>query len=414
MNFINGEVYRFISVNYKTSALNVYGTNIASTGRNVTIYENTPSDRMQNWKYAEDGGIGPRLHSTINNNYVLDRSDGTAAGSANNNAHLCSTNLTSAKDSALRFESMGSNVVRICLKNSINGKVLCLTATNNNGTLPASSITSSILTTANKNVYWAEIASTSDSNYYKQLWKAYHVTTIDSVGFSKQYLVPPYPRTGVRADFGDDCEMIKAAKKAGKKVCFKYDYTVHYGIDLAGRNSSTSATPIKNIKASGYGTVVSIGWGYNLGNRVLVKYPRAAYGDGTNARDIYFMYCHLESVKVSVGQKVTPDTLIGIAGKTGNGARVVHLHLEAFTQEVSDSPSDEGTDTYCVDPIPFFFNSVSSSSVGVREIVPDTAAPFYDSEYCYGDGEGCTHTEKLAFYNSEKINGCGVFREPIY
>ncbi len=100
-------------------ALNVYGTNTASTGRNVCLYTDTPSDTMQKWKYSEDSGVSARLHSTVNNNYVLDRSDGSVSGSANNNAHLCSVGSTGVKDSALTFINVSGNICRIRLTNRI-------------------------------------------------------------------------------------------------------------------------------------------------------------------------------------------------------------------------------------------------------------------------------------------------------
>jgi len=158
-------------------ALNVYGTNAASTGRNVCLYTDTPSDTMQKWKYSEDSGIGARLHSTVNNNYVLDRSDGSVSGSANNNAHLCAVGSTSARDSALTFVNVSGNTYRIRLANRINNTWLFLTAANGNSS-PASSITASNISSANGNVYWAEEAITGTVGYNKQCW------TVEEVGGS--------------------------------------------------------------------------------------------------------------------------------------------------------------------------------------------------------------------------------------
>lgn len=173
MGFIEGKKYRFTNMYWTDKALNVYGTNAASTGRNVCLYDNTPTDNMQVWKYSNDTGIGVRLHSVINDSYVLDRSSGIT-GSYINNAHLCSKGQTSARDSALFFESAGSNVYRIRLANGINNKLLYLTAANNYAGMPTAKIDSyEQLTKGIKNVYWTEKADSSDPEASaKQCWKA--------------------------------------------------------------------------------------------------------------------------------------------------------------------------------------------------------------------------------------------------
>ena len=71
-----------------------------------------------------------------------------------------------------------------------------------------------------------------------------------------------------------------------------------------------------------------------LGNVVIVKCPK---GD-------FWGYCHLASVKVKKGDKVTIDTTIGIMGATGSAAVGKHLHLtcgstleSVFTGKVIDA-----------------------------------------------------------------------------
>lgn len=55
-----------------------------------------------------------------------------------------------------------------------------------------------------------------------------------------------------------------------------------------------------------------------LGNQVMIK---------DNITGYFYRYCHLDSVNVSVGDKVTLKTKIGVMGNTGNSSGT-HLHLE--------------------------------------------------------------------------------------
>ena len=173
MSFIHGHTYRLFSVAYPSLALNVYGTNAASTGRNVCLYDKdeNPNDPMQKWyvtRFSENDDYGFVMRSVVNNTFVLDRSDGSVSTSYNNNAHLCKETSTTALDCRVEPINVQGNVYRICLP----GRNLYLTATNGNGTNPTSSITTqSQLTGANKNVYWAAEATTVGSAAYnKQCW----------------------------------------------------------------------------------------------------------------------------------------------------------------------------------------------------------------------------------------------------
>lgn len=173
MSFIHGHTYRLFSVAYPTLALNVYGTNAASTGRNVCLYDKdeNPNDIMQKWyvtKFSENDDYGFVMRSKVDNSFVLDRSDGSVSSSYNNNAHLCKETYTTALDCRVEPINVQGNIYRICLP----GRNLYLTAANGNGTNPTSSITTqSQLTGANKNVYWAAEATTVGSTAYnKQCW----------------------------------------------------------------------------------------------------------------------------------------------------------------------------------------------------------------------------------------------------
>ena len=158
MAFENGKTYRFVNRCYAGFALNVFGTKAASTGRNVCLYANDPTDIMQDWVVQERNG-GYRLHSAVNQSYVLDCSDGSLKKSYKNNAHLCITGQTSDTDSRVIFEGKGNKIYKIYLP----VKNLYLTATNskvNKSTgYPASTIEneSALIGGAGgeSNVYWA-------------------------------------------------------------------------------------------------------------------------------------------------------------------------------------------------------------------------------------------------------------------
>ncbi|MFE9256798.1 M23 family metallopeptidase [Streptomyces sp. NPDC006879] len=100
----------------------------------------------------------------------------------------------------------------------------------------------------------------------------------------------------------------------------------HTGIDF----HAASGTEVRSV---GLGTVVEAGWGGAYGNNVVIKMH-----DGT-----YTQYGHLLSIKVSVGQRVTPGDQIGLSGSTGNSSGP-HLHFEARTGV------DYGSD---IDPISY-------------------------------------------------------------
>lgn len=89
----------------------------------------------------------------------------------------------------------------------------------------------------------------------------------------------------------------------------------HTGIDLVGLSSKT-------VYATCNGTVTRTGFDNSYGNFVVIK-----DGDG-----YYHWLCHLASISVSTGQKVTRVTKVGIMGSTGNSTGP-HTHYEIRTPE---------------------------------------------------------------------------------
>lgn len=97
----------------------------------------------------------------------------------------------------------------------------------------------------------------------------------------------------------------------------------HYGLDCSDKDRKDFT-----VWASGKGIVKATGWDDTVGNVVVVVYKDCQLHDGT-VRDLTFRYFHFKSIAVKVGQSVTKDTRLGVAGNTpvskGMG---VHLHVE--------------------------------------------------------------------------------------
>lgn len=86
----------------------------------------------------------------------------------------------------------------------------------------------------------------------------------------------------------------------------------HTGIDLVGNNKTVySVSNGKVIMAKAYG---------DYGNAVKVR----------DENGKIFLYAHLKSISVKVGQSVSRVTKIGIMGSTGNSTGP-HLHIEMRT-----------------------------------------------------------------------------------
>lgn len=91
---------------------------------------------------------------------------------------------------------------------------------------------------------------------------------------------------------------------------------VHGGIDMVGRN--------KNVYSICNGTVVYAGWeNANNTKQGFGKYVKIQE-TGTNR---YIYLAHLDKIYVSKGAKVTPATIVGYMGATGN-VTGPHTHVE--------------------------------------------------------------------------------------
>jgi len=94
----------------------------------------------------------------------------------------------------------------------------------------------------------------------------------------------------------------------------------HEGVDLAASYGS-------RIQASAAGKVISAGVSGGYGNMVEIR-----HGDGYTTR-----YAHMSSIKVRVGQQITPGDTVGLIGCTGN-CFGDHLHFEIRLNGVAKNP----------------------------------------------------------------------------
>lgn len=93
----------------------------------------------------------------------------------------------------------------------------------------------------------------------------------------------------------------------------------HLGLDIKSKTGDT------NVYAAANGTVTQSGWNSANGNCVVIAHS-------VNGKTVYSFYGHLKSRSVSVGQKVSKGSKIGIIGNTGSSSTGVHLHFAITTQ----------------------------------------------------------------------------------
>lgn len=92
-------------------------------------------------------------------------------------------------------------------------------------------------------------------------------------------------------------------------------WKMHYGVDIAAPTGTA-------VRASAAGKVANTAYGWNggSGNYVAIHHRK-------NNKDYTTVYMHLSSIAVSVGDVVSPTTIIGYVGSTGN-SNGPHLHFE--------------------------------------------------------------------------------------
>ena len=85
-------------------------------------------------------------------------------------------------------------------------------------------------------------------------------------------------------------------------------------------------------------------WGYGYGNHVVLRFPWSVLPDALRQEMTrqnvaggyaYVYYAHLQRIDVSNGQAVTPDTVVGLLGNTGNSSGY-HVHVELHVSMYAD------------------------------------------------------------------------------
>lgn len=363
MSFIHGHTYRLFSVAYPTLALNVYGTNAASTGRNVCLYDKDedPNDIMQKWyvtRFSENDDYGFVMRSKVDNRFVLDRSDGSVSSSYNNNAHLCKETYTTALDYRVEPINVQGNIYRICLP----GRNLYLTAANGNGVNPTSSIaTEDQLTEANKNVYWAAGATTVGSTAYnKQCWT---VVDLDAEEEEEEEEGGSSTENGQKLRMPiNGTNILSASRTLDPDSSYAKDYSgrLHYGGDIA----CALGTELKGL---GIGVVEEVGENTKEGNFVCVRYNNCIPVNNGTEEDIIVRYFHMDTVTVEKGDAVTTSVKLGTSGCSGDWAfNAKHVHVEVdhdtdypnYTPSLTNNHSNgnlyAGEDS-CYNPFDWFY-----------------------------------------------------------
>ncbi len=334
MGFTNGATYRFINKYYTGHALNVYGTNAASTGRNVCLYTNTPSDIMQKW-VVKTSGSGFRMHSAVNSTYVLDCSDGSLSASYANNAHLCATSQTSTTDSQVQFVYVSDNVYKIYLP----GKNLYLTATNTTlvSGLPASSISTATALTGGtggqSNVYWA-----ASSTSTKQQWTV--SPNVDG-GSSN-----PYAALNWSYVFSDSSNAwgYWGYSPTGNSNSNNGQPHIHWGIDIICNTGIA-------IRSPAAATVFETGYSSDRGNYIVLKMNQT---DPVSGRSMYVRFLHMRDPALVTSGSVTKDRTLGYVGNSGTVTP--HLHLDINTKTSAQGSGTGFSTANTINPVRLFPN----------------------------------------------------------
>lgn len=345
----DGGTYRIYPIRLQGVALNAYGSSATTSGQNVCLYKDTPSDTMQDWIIrAVDLDEGSyQIHSANNTEFVLDRSNGVLRTSRNNNAHLCALSGTDLNDSEVMITTPAGDSqghVFIKLKAAINGQVLYLTSTNySSSDSTPSSITSSMALNTNGNVYWAPQSSATRAYQYWRLEKqgdSGETPTPDSTGEVTVTNMPAnvytddtekfHPKSGMKngtwaANGGADIERkmknyYHTVYKANPASNKQYLYNL-YGARLIGYNTYHLGVDI----CHGQGSPI---YSAHSGEVIYINVEKGqvAIYDG----EYTYYYLHMTDINVRLNETVTAGvTNIGKEGDKG-WADGFHLHLEIF------------------------------------------------------------------------------------
>ena len=315
MAVISGTIYRFTNAQFPSKALNVYAANTISARRNVCLYDDTPSDVMQQWLVTETVNGGYVLKCAANNGYGLRYSDGTNPESCAENADVEHWSNMASADSLVNFEYLGNNRVKI--KHHYTGKYLTAYSNANGG---SNSITD-VETTGN--VYWATGSSTLGN---KQIWNI--SPSIDEEDVTDgQTLIMPISNMLINVGYKVPIYTTYPATQ---------NYGEHYGSDYINQDDGLQTD---NIIASGNGYIYQSGWDNNVGYFACIVYPDALiWNNGQRVKqDITVRYWHMEDLSIPNVSNynnpiaITKGSVIGTMGSEGVAATGPHLHVECDT-----------------------------------------------------------------------------------
>ena len=179
--------------------------------------------------------------------------------------------------------------------------------------------------------------------------------------------------------------MSKVLYDSENRITVKYG-NGHNGVDLGWNSSKYNNDQNYNVYANCKGEVAEIQTGIpnipgstgnrSWGNYVLIKHPNGMYS----------RYAHLKEVKVSKGQTVDENTVVGIMGNTGN-SNGTHLHFEVATGYSS---------TTRIDPTPYLTKDIYEEPVDQPEHAPTKSIDELAQEVIAGKwGNGQERKEKL-------------------
>ena len=101
----------------------------------------------------------------------------------------------------------------------------------------------------------------------------------------------------------------------------------HYGMDCTSPSTTVYACGNGEVVACGQDGPDLTGANSRLGNVIVIVYKDVLCNDG-KVRNLTCRMYHFAAIRVSVGQKVTKDTVIGYYGNTGANTTGAHLHIE--------------------------------------------------------------------------------------
>lgn len=137
------------------------------------------------------------------------------------------------------------------------------------------------------------------------------LSVLDNI-FPKEVQPLSSPPSKITSKFGNRKDPFTGAKK------------FHNGVDIP----MPLNTPVNSL---GKGTVIEVG---DSGNKDYGRFVKVDYGG-----DLVITYGHLNKVGLEVGDRITPEAVVGLSGNTGR-SKGPHLHIKATLKGKPVNPED--------------------------------------------------------------------------